>query len=31
VNRRLLHHPEYRERYAAKLKRELPRIPFVAA
>jgi len=25
-----LHHPEYRERYAANLKRELPRIPFVA-
>ena len=24
----LLHHPEYRERYAANLKRELPRIPF---
>ncbi len=24
------HHPEYRERYAANLKRELPRIPFVA-
>jgi predicted helicase len=23
----LLHHPEYRERYAANLKRELPRIP----
>ena len=26
----VLHHPEYRERYAANLKRELPRIPFVA-
>jgi predicted helicase len=25
----LLHHPEYRTRYAANLKRELPRIPFV--
>jgi len=24
----LLHHPECRERYAANLKRELPRIPF---
>lgn len=24
----LLHHPEYRERYADNLKRELPRIPF---
>ena len=24
----VLHHPEYRERYAANLKRELPRIPF---
>ena len=24
----LLHHPEYRERYQANLKRELPRIPF---
>jgi predicted helicase len=24
----LLHHPAYRERYAANLKRELPRIPF---
>jgi len=24
----LLHHPLYRERYAANLKRELPRIPF---
>jgi predicted helicase len=24
----LLHHPEYRERFAANLKRELPRIPF---
>lgn len=25
----VLHHPEYRQRYAANLKRELPRIPFV--
>jgi predicted helicase len=25
----VLHHPEYREGYAANLKRELPRIPFV--
>lgn len=25
----MLHHPEYRERYAANLCRELPRIPFV--
>jgi predicted helicase len=25
----VLHNPEYRERYAANLKRELPRIPFV--
>ena len=25
----VLHHPEYRSRYAANLKRELPRIPFV--
>jgi predicted helicase len=24
----LLHHPSYRDRYAANLKRELPRIPF---
>jgi predicted helicase len=24
----VLHHPHYRERYAANLKRELPRIPF---
>ena len=24
----VLHHPEYRKRYAANLKRELPRIPF---
>jgi predicted helicase len=24
----LLHHPHYRQRYAANLKRELPRIPF---
>ena len=24
----ILHHPEYRTRYAANLKRELPRIPF---
>ena len=27
----LLHHPQYRERYAANLRRELPRIPFVGA
>jgi predicted helicase len=27
----VLHHPEYRERYAANLKRELPRIPFAGA
>ena len=27
----LLHHPGYRERYAADLKRELPRIPFAPA
>ncbi len=27
----MLHHPEYRDRYAANLKRELPRIPFVGA
>jgi predicted helicase len=27
----LLHHPGYRKRYAENLKRELPRIPFVAA
>jgi len=26
----VLHHPEYRERYAANLRRELPRIPFAA-
>jgi predicted helicase len=25
----VLHHPQYRERYAANLRRELPRIPFV--
>lgn len=25
----LLHHPAYRQRYAANLKRELPRVPFV--
>jgi predicted helicase len=25
----VLHHPEYRDRYAANLRRELPRIPFV--
>lgn len=24
----ILHHPDYREKYAANLKRELPRIPF---
>ena len=27
----VLHHPEYRTRYAANLRRELPRIPFVPA
>lgn len=27
----LLHHPQYREQYAANLKRDLPRIPFVAS
>lgn len=27
----MLHHPQYRERYAENLKRELPRIPFVGA
>jgi predicted helicase len=27
----VLHHPDYRQRYAANLRRELPRIPFVAA
>jgi predicted helicase len=26
----VLHHPEYRARYAANLRRELPRIPFIA-
>jgi predicted helicase len=26
----VLHHPQYRERYAENLKRELPRIPYVA-
>ena len=26
----VLHHPQYRERYAANLRRELPRIPLVA-
>ena len=25
----MLHHPQYRERYAANLRRKLPRIPFV--
>lgn len=25
----LLHHPDYRERYQANLKRELPRLPFI--
>ena len=25
----VLHHPQYRERYAANLRRELPRITFV--
>jgi predicted helicase len=24
----VLHHPEYRERFAANLKRELPRVPY---
>src|SRR5262249_12594973 len=27
----VLHHPDYRQRYAANLRRELPRIPFVSA
>ena len=27
----VLHHPEYRERYAANLRRELPRVPMVGA
>lgn len=27
----VLHHPEYRDRYAANLRRELPRIPFVGS
>jgi predicted helicase len=27
----ILHHPEYRNRYAANLRRELPRIPFASA
>jgi predicted helicase len=27
----VLHHPEYRARYAANLRRELPKIPFVGA
>ncbi len=27
----VLHHPAYRERYAANLKRELPRVPFAPA
>jgi len=27
----VLHHPEYRQRYAAKLRRELSRIPFVSS
>lgn len=27
----VLHHPEYRARYAANLRRELPRVPFVGA
>ena len=26
----VLHHPQYRDKYAANLKRELPRIPFAA-
>jgi hypothetical protein len=27
----VIHHPEYRHRYAANLRRELPRIPFIGA
>src|SRR6266704_7200681 len=27
----VLHHPDYRQRYSANLRRELPRIPFVSA
>ena len=27
----VLHHPDYRQRYAANLKRELPRIPFIVS
>jgi predicted helicase len=27
----VLHHPEYRERYAANLRRELPRVPFATS
>jgi predicted helicase len=27
----LLHHPQYREKYAANLRRELPRLPFASA
>ncbi|MBZ5705136.1 MAG: N-6 DNA methylase [Acidobacteriia bacterium] len=27
----VLHHPDYRQRYAANLRRELPRIPFASA
>ena len=27
----ILHHPDYRQRYAANLRRELPRIPFAGA
>ncbi len=27
----VLHHPDYRQRYAANLRRELPRIPFVGS
>jgi len=27
----ILHHPDYRQRYAANLRRELPRIPFASA
>ena len=28
MSTRLLHHPEYRERYQANLKRDLPRLPY---
>jgi Type ISP C-terminal specificity domain len=27
----MLHQPDYRQRYAANLRRKLPRIPFVSA